>query len=89
MSREITQRIEIDQIPENVFYALLNPTGIAKWWGAKTAIVIKEENGIYSVSWGNNIDDPDFVTVSIIKNFKPLKGFSLEYLTYFAKMQIK
>jgi len=85
MSREISQSIEINQTPENIFIALLNPSAIAAWWGAKTAIVVKENNGIYAVSWGNNIDDPDYITISTIRNFEPLKGFSLEYLTYVAK----
>lgn len=46
--------------------------------------MVKENNGIYAVSCGN-IDDPDYITVSIIRNFVPLKGFSLEYLSYVAK----
>jgi len=76
------QKIEISQTQENVFNALLNPSAIAEWWGAKTAIVIKENNGIYAVSWGANIDIPDYITVSIIRNYVPKNGFSLEYLTY-------
>jgi len=85
MSREIIQKIKISQTPENIFSALLNPTSIKEWWGAKSAIVIKENNGIYAVSWGSNIDDPDFVTTSIIRDYEPPKGLSLEYLSYSAK----
>ncbi len=85
MAREIIQRIEISQVPENIFNALLNPSAITEWWQAKTAIVVKENNGIYAVSWGSDIDDPDFITISIIRNLVPKKGFGLEYVSYIAK----
>ena len=85
MPREITQTIEIDQVPDIIFAALLNPSAIIEWWQANTAIVVKENNGIYAVSWGENIDDPDFVTTSMIRDLVPQKSFSLEYLSYVAK----
>lgn len=85
MSREIKQTIEINEVPKNIFNALLHPSAISEWWGAKTAIVVKENNGIYAVSWGDNIDAPDFVTVSTIKNLLPSTGFSLKYVSYMAK----
>ncbi len=85
MPREIIQEIEINQVPQYIFDALLNPSAITTWWQAKTAIVIKKNDGIYAVSWGTDIDDPDYVTVSIIRNLVSQKGFSLEYSSYEAK----
>lgn len=85
MSRKIEQGIEIRDTREHIFESLLNPSSIMKWWQAKTAIIIKENNGIYAVSWGNDLDDPDFITVSHFKNFDPPKEFSLEYSSYYAK----
>ena len=85
MSREILQSIEISNVPENIFSALLNPSGITEWWQAKTAIVAKENDGIYAVSWGDHIDNPDFVALSIIRNLVPQKKFSLEHSFYFSK----
>lgn len=85
MSREIYQTISIDNTPENIFNALLNPSAIIEWWQAKTAIVIKENNGIYCASWGDNIDDPDYVTSSKIRDLVDPQGFTLEYLSYFSK----
>jgi len=61
------------------------PSAIKEWWQAKTAIVIKENNGIYVLSWGEKMDDPEFITVSIIRKFKPHHKLRLEYLNYFSK----
>ena len=85
MLREVTQKIEIAQEQEHIYNAILSPSAITEWWGAQSAIITKENNGIYAVSWGNNIDDPDFVTVSFIRNYVPPKGLSLEYFSYSAK----
>jgi len=85
MSREISQQIEINNTPEFIYQALLNPSAITSWWQAKTAIVVKENDGIYAVTWGDDIDDPDFITVSFIKNLVPSKSFDLEYSSYVAK----
>ena len=85
MSREVTQKIEITQEQESIFNALLSPTAIAQWWGAQSAIITKENNGIYAVSWGDNLDDPEFVTVSFIRDYAPPHGLSLEYFSYVAK----
>lgn len=69
-----------------LYNALLNPSAIKEWWEASTAIVVKENGGTYAVSWGNDIDDPDYVSLSIIRNLKPYEGFSLEYISYYSKM---
>jgi len=85
MQREIKQTITINNIPDKVFNALLNPTAIIEWWQAKTAIVVKEDNGIYAISWGDNLDDPEYVSISNIKNFTPNSYFSLDYTYYSSK----
>jgi uncharacterized protein YndB with AHSA1/START domain len=85
MPREILQSIEISNNPEFIFNSLLNPSAITEWWQAKTAIVVKENDGIYAVSWGEDIDDPDYITISIIRNLVYQKRFSLEYSSYVSK----
>ena len=85
MSRTISQSIEIKRHQEKIFKDLLHPSAIMEWWGAKIAIVNKKENGIYTVSWGDNIDDPDYITVSWIRKFNFPNGFDLEYDSYYAK----
>ena len=85
MSREIIQKIEIKRTAGNIYAALLSPSSIIEWWQALSAIVVKENNGIYAVSWGNDIDDPDYVTISYIRNMVHERGFTLEYSSYHSK----
>ena len=64
---------------------MLSPLAIEKWWQAKTAIVVKKNNGFYAVCWGENTDDPDYVTHCFIRNYDPKRGFALEYMSYYSK----
>lgn len=86
MNREISKNIKIRQAPEKIYRSLVTPSSITHWWEAKSAIVIEEIGGIYVICWGNNIDDPDFTTVSKIVELTPNKQISLEYLSYKAKL---
>lgn len=86
MSREISKNIKIRQAPEKIYRSLVTPSSITNWWKAKSAIVIEETEGLYVICWGNNIDDPDFITVSKIVELIPGKKLRLEYLSYKAKL---
>lgn len=66
MPREITQEYFINTKPEVAFDALLKPGMIQKWWFAKSAIVIPEKGGIYAVTWGEDIDNPDYISAAKI-----------------------
>lgn len=85
MSRQIIQGVVINKNQETIFNSLLNPSAIIKWWQANTAIVVKEDNGIYAVCWGSDIDDPEYVSISSIKNYTPFSNFSLNYSYYSSK----
>lgn len=70
MSREIIQNYLINSVPDTVFDALISPGMIQKWWFARSAIVLPEEGGIYAVTWGEDIDHPDYVSIAIISKIK-------------------
>lgn len=72
MPREITQNYVINSDPDTVFDALILPGMIQKWWFASSAIVLPEEGGIYAVTWGDDIDNPDYLSAAkIAKIVKP------------------
>lgn len=85
MTREIDQEVVIDSSPEQVFEALITPSIIKKWWFAASAIVIPEEEGVYAVTWGTDEDDPDYITVSTIKEINKPHRLVLRYDNYLSK----
>ena len=62
MPREIIKEISINAPAKEVFNALIFPGMIKKWQHASSAIVLPEKDGIYTVSWGEDEDDPDYIT---------------------------
>jgi len=86
MSRVITKNIKIQQNPEKIYRSLVTPSSITHWWKAKSAIIIEEIEGIFVVCWGEEVDDPDFITVSKIVELIPNKKLNLEYISYKAKL---
>jgi uncharacterized protein YndB with AHSA1/START domain len=45
-----------------VFRLLLTPSAIREWWGVSRDIVTPEQGGIWVAAWGEDEDDPDYVT---------------------------
>lgn len=70
MARKIEQEYIIGRRPEVVFDALVRPGLIRKWWSAHTAIVLPETGGIYAVTWGDDADYPDYISVADIAVFE-------------------
>lgn len=70
MTREITQEYLIESNPDAVFDAPISPGMIQKWWFAKSAIVLPEEGGFYAVIWGEDPDNPDYIS----EHFNRLKN---------------
>ena len=66
MPRQIKQTYRIQSNIETVFDALLSPSQICTWWFAKTAIVVPKVNGIYAITWGEDMDDPDYISIAVI-----------------------
>jgi len=82
-----TQRheIEIDASTETVFRLLHTPSAIRGWWSVSRAVVVAQEGGLWVAAWGEDEDDPDFVTLGTITTFEPPYRFVLRYDRYFAK----
>ena len=57
--------------PELLFALLHSPSAICSWWGAARAIVIPEPGGLWSAAWGEDEDDPDYITCATMSVFDP------------------
>lgn len=72
MPREVTQEYLINSNPNTVLDVLILPGMIQKWWFANSVIVLPEEGGVYAISWGYDIDNPDYISVAkILRMRKP------------------
>ena len=87
MTRTITRRAEIAAPIEKVFDCLLTPSQIARWWGVSSAIVLREEGGVYALAWGDDEDDPDYITIGTIRGFHPPHGFDLVDYKYRSRQE--
>ena len=74
--------------PERLFTLLHTPSAIRCWWEAESVIVVAEEGGIWCATWGDSIDEPDYVTTATIKVFEPAKRMLLTDYRYFTKSGI-
>ncbi len=70
---------------EELFSILITPSSIRQWWGAARAIVLPERNGNWAAAWGNNEDDPDYITVANICVFQPPHRMVLDTYRYHSK----
>lgn len=71
--------------PERLFEILVTPTAICGWWGASRAIVIPETGGIWSASWGDDYDAPDYVSSFVIRTFEPPQRIFFDDAKYYAR----
>lgn len=71
--------------PETMFDLLLRPSAIRAWWGASRVIVLAEEGGTWAAAWGEQEDDPDYITVARIKEFVPPERLVLKDYRYASK----
>ena len=83
--RSVIRSIQLNSPVSEVWNCLLHPSAVKSWWSANQAIIHPEKGGIYAVSWGENIDDPDYVTYANIVEFERFKKLSLANYSYFAK----
>ncbi|PWN07399.1 SRPBCC family protein [Rhodohalobacter mucosus] len=85
MSRQIKQTYRIQRSTEDVFDALLTPSQICTWWFAQTAIVIPEKNGLYAITWGEDIDNPDYISIATISELIRPERLVLSDFQYHSK----
>jgi uncharacterized protein YndB with AHSA1/START domain len=71
--------------PEEIFKLLYTPSAIRQWWSASRVIVLPEPNGVWAAAWGENEDEPDYITTAIIREFEPPVRMVLTNYRYFAR----
>ena len=83
MPRDHTHQTEIENCdPARVFAALLTPSDIRNYWSASQAIIIPKSGGTWAVTWGENEDQPDYITSAQISKFEPDRILKLSKFVY-------
>lgn len=85
MPRSIEQTYHTSADIETAFSALLSPGMIQRWWFAKTAIVLPEKGGIYAVTWGEDIDNPDYISVATVSEIEEPERLLLTEFQYHSR----
>jgi uncharacterized protein YndB with AHSA1/START domain len=70
---------------ERVFALLHPPRAIRAWWGAARAVVLAREGGVWAAAWGDNEDDPEYITAALIETFDPPRRLVLTDFKYHSK----
>lgn len=84
-TRTLTHEETFDAPIEEVFALLITPSAIRAWWGASRAVVLAEEGGTWAAAWGDNEDNPDYMTVTRLENFNPPHGMDQTDYRYYSK----
>lgn len=71
--------------PDKLFTLLYTPSAIRAWWGAQRAIVIAEPGGFWAAAWGEDEDDPDFISAATVHEFTPPRRMVLSDYRYRSK----
>ena len=69
--RSIVREIEIPTSIDQTFELLCRPSAIRQWWGAARAIVHREQGGLWIAAWGENEDEPDYVSAARLLVYEP------------------
>jgi uncharacterized protein YndB with AHSA1/START domain len=70
---------------ERLFTLLVTPSAIRRWWGVARAIVLPEPGGLWAAVWGEDEDDPDYITAATIREFEPPHRMLMGEYRYRAK----
>ncbi len=84
-TRTHTHQEDFATSQERMFAILVTPSSIRKWWHAARAIVMPKEGGTWAAAWGDDEDEPDFITVATIREFKPPHRLVLSDYRYHSK----
>ena len=70
---------------DRMFKALITPSAIRSWWGATKAIVLPQAGGTWVASWGENENEPDYISSFKILEYEPPQRMMLGEGKYFAR----
>lgn len=71
--------------PQELFDALHTPSALRSWWNADRVIIIPRKNGMYAAAWGEDEDDPEYVSSGIYGVYDPPYKSILVDFRYYAK----
>lgn len=84
-TRDHSHKETFDVPQEDLFRILLRPSAIRKWWGAARAVILPEAGGIWAAAWGEDEDNPDYVTIAEITELTFPHSLRLEKFRYHSK----
>lgn len=84
-TRSHTAEIVLPVSVEAAFRLLITPSAIREWWQASRAIVLPEAGGVWAATWGEQEDDPDYITVAKISVYDPPRRLTLTDYSYRSK----
>ncbi len=85
MTRKHIHEESFPVAPDRLFAILCTPSAIRQWWNASRAIVIAKPGGLWVATWGENEDQPDFITSARIQAYDPPRRLVLDQYSYVAK----
>ena len=57
--------------PERMFDILITPAAIRRWWGASKVIVVPQKSGTWMAAWGEDENNPEYISTFTIKEIDP------------------
>lgn len=83
--REHVHAVDLPATPEAVFALLHTPSAIRGWWSAARAVVVPREGGLWAAAWGDDEDDPEYVTTATLSVFDPPRRIVFTDYAYVSK----
>lgn len=77
--------VALNRSPERVFRLLITPSDVRGWWGAARCIVEPVEGGTWAAAWGEDENNPDYLTVAQMIVFDPPRRIVLGDYRYRAR----
>ena len=77
--------VELSAPATRVFDILCRPSAIRGWWGAARAIVDPRQGGIWVATWGEDEDEPDYISAATLKVFEPPHRLVFGDYRYFSR----
>jgi len=71
--------------PERLFAILHTPSAIRRWWSAARVVVLPEPGGTWAAAWGDEEDDPDYISVAKIRHFERPRRMVLADYNYLSR----
>ena len=71
--------------PKDLFQLLHTPSAIREWWSANRAVTIPKAGGAWMAAWGDDEDEPDYVSSAVLDVFEPPHRLRMVDQRYFSR----